>query len=294
LIEKAAGRTQMPPKHWIQLGEQHFFSAMSSVVPSAGVAVCKWQSGSSLNSAKGLPYISGLLMLNDIETGHVLSVMDSTWITDMRTAAASAIAARVLARPGAGTLAIIGCGKQGRLTLDAFHGVCPSINHVQAYDIRREACDQFVEDIVNAGIMNATPCKSAREAMQGADLVLTAGPIEPNAIRTIEEGWLEPGSVGVAIDYDCYWTAGAMQHADAIFTDDIEQLDHLREHGYFVHAPEPRADLGQILRNNDPGRVHQDEVFLVMNLGVSVEDATTARLVYDAGVDKGVGQYLEL
>ncbi len=124
--EKGLGRAIMPAKHWLASSEHRFYSAMTSVVPAARAAACKWQSGSSENAARGLPYITGLLVLNDGATGLPIAVMDSTWLTAMRTAAATAVTARYLARPGLDTFAMLGCGVQGRRHVEALRVVFPA------------------------------------------------------------------------------------------------------------------------------------------------------------------------
>jgi len=85
LHEKALGRAEMPPKHWLAPAQDRFFSAMSSVLPAVSAAACKWQSGSPRNQHYGLPFITGLLILNDLATGAPVAVMDSTWLTAQRT-----------------------------------------------------------------------------------------------------------------------------------------------------------------------------------------------------------------
>jgi ornithine cyclodeaminase/alanine dehydrogenase-like protein (mu-crystallin family) len=92
--EKAAGRTIMPLKHWLAPSSRRFFSAMTSVLPASAAAGCKWQSGSLDNAANGRPYITGQYILTALDTGMPLAIMDSTWITEVRTAAASAVVAR--------------------------------------------------------------------------------------------------------------------------------------------------------------------------------------------------------
>lgn len=97
----------------------------------------KWVSGYPENHKRGLPYISGLLILNDEETGIPLAVMDCTWITAMRTGAATAVAAKHLARPESETVGILGCGVQGRSNLEALHVLFP-LKQVVAYDTNPE------------------------------------------------------------------------------------------------------------------------------------------------------------
>jgi len=100
---------------------------------SAGV---KWVSGFPENHKRGLPYITGLLVLNDPDTGLPVAVMDCAWITAMRTAAATAVAARRLARPESSVLGILGCGVQGKANTEALNVLFP-LKQVMAYDVRR-------------------------------------------------------------------------------------------------------------------------------------------------------------
>ena len=94
--EKGLGKVEMPPKPGIHTIPDAFIHAMPASVPSVGAAGCKWVSGYPENYKKNLPYINGLLILNDPETGVPLCVMDCIWITAMRTGAATAVAAKYL------------------------------------------------------------------------------------------------------------------------------------------------------------------------------------------------------
>jgi len=99
--EKGNGRVEMPPKPGIHPGGgDNFIHAMPAYIPAMASAGVKWVSGFPENHRRNLPYISGLLILNDVETGLPISVMDCSWITAMRTAAATAVAARRLGRAG--------------------------------------------------------------------------------------------------------------------------------------------------------------------------------------------------
>jgi len=98
---------------------------MPAFIPAMNAAGVKWVSGYPGNQQKGLPYINGLLILNDPETGLPLSVMDCAWITAMRTAAASAVSAKYLARPESSTIGILACGVQGHTNLEAIDVLFP-------------------------------------------------------------------------------------------------------------------------------------------------------------------------
>jgi ornithine cyclodeaminase/alanine dehydrogenase len=294
LSEKVQGRTHNPPKHWIATREQRFFSAMSSAVPAVSATACKWQSGSSLNAGLGLPYLTGQLILNDQETGLPLAIMDSTWLTAQRTAAATAAAARVLAGDHSRTLAIIGCGVQGRTNLEALRIVLPRIDTVHAYDIRKEALDRYAAEMEVKHGLQVVRSADARSAIEGADIIVTGGPIEPTSPRTIDAGWMKPGALGVTLDYDCYWKPAALRAADAVFTDDISQIEHLREYGYFLDMPPITGEIGEVIAGIKPGRQRPDEIIVTLNLGVSVEDVTTARRIFEAAKNQGQGTWLPL
>lgn len=292
--EKGSGRTIMPAKHWLAPNPRRFYSAMTSLVQSAAAAACKWQSGSADNATLGLPYITGLLILNDTGTGLPIAVMDSTWITAMRTAAATAVTARYLAVPNANTIAMIGCGVQGRTNVEALRIVFPGLRRVQAYDIDPEALRRYVNEVGQRHSIEVRPCASPREAIRGAHIVVTGGPIEPTAQRTIDADWLEPGMLGVALDYDCYWRPAALKAAHKFFTDDIPQMEHLKEYGYFLNIPPITGEIGDVVAGRRKGRDRSDEIIVAMNMGISVEDVTTARRVYDLAVARGRGTRLPL
>lgn len=292
--EKGLGRTIMPAKHWLAPSDRRFYSAMTSVVPAAGAAACKWQSGSSDNAALGLPYLTGLLVLNDNRTGLPIAVMDSTWITAMRTAAATAVTARYLAGPKLETMAMLGCGVQGRVHVEALRVLFPGLRRIQAYDINPEALRRYVKEMSERHRTEVRPCEGPRDAVRGAHLVVTGGPIEPGAPRTIDADWLEPGMLGVAIDYDCYWRPAALRAAHRFFTDDIPQMEHLKAEGYFREIPPVTGEIGEVVAGKKVGRQRPQEIIVAMNMGISVEDVTTARRVYDLAVVQGRGTSLPL
>jgi ornithine cyclodeaminase/alanine dehydrogenase len=293
LIEKAHGRAQMPAKHWIQSSQTRWFSGMSGVVPAVGYGATKWQSGSSENAAQGLPYVTGMLLLSNIDDGLVVAVMDSTWITQQRTAAESAVAVKHLAHAGLHNFAVLGCGVQARSHLEAFIQVLPELEEVVAYDVNPKAADSYAHHVKSKGL-HARVVGSAREAVDASQIVVTAGPIEQHLARTIESDWLRPGMLGIALDYDCYWRASAFAAADLLLTDDFDQIEHIKEHGYFIGCPPPHAELGQVAAGLHPGRQSDTEVIITMNMGVAVEDVATAKEIYESARALNLGVALSL
>jgi ornithine cyclodeaminase/alanine dehydrogenase-like protein (mu-crystallin family) len=293
LTEKAHGRVQMPAKHWMERDADRWFGGMSSLVPKVGYTAMKWQSGSAENHQHGLPYITGMLFLNSLKQGTVAAIMDSTWITQQRTAAASAVAVKHLARPGATSYAMLGTGVQGFSHFEALQLVLPNLAEVIIYDIDPMAAERFAAHVSGRG-MKPTIAKSARQAVDATDIVITSGPIEPDTVRIIDADWLHPGLTAVAIDYDCYFRPTALNAANRLLTDDFGQIEHIKEYGYFVGCKKPEAELGSVVAGLVPGRADKDQTIVVMNMGVAVEDVAVAKEIYEFAASNGLGLQLEM
>ena len=280
LREKALGRAQMPPKHWLTAGDRRFFSAMTSVLPAVGASACKWQSGSPDNARFGLPFITGLLILNDLETGAPLAVMDSTWLTAQRTAAATAVAARCLSDKPPETFAVLGCGVQARTNFEMLRLAFPGLSEIRAYDIASDATARYAEEMSARHGAHVKQCKSPREAIESADIIVTCGPITSSPNRVGELGWIKPGALVVTLDYDCYWKPEALGSADAIFTDDIPQLQHQRDYGYFGGVKAITGEVGDVLAGKVRGRVSKTAKMFSINMGIALEDVSVAQRIY--------------
>ena len=290
---KGEGRVEMPPKPGIHTRPDAFIHAMPAYIKDMEVAGMKWVAGYPENQAKGLPYISGLLILNDAETGFARAVMDCTWITAMRTGAATAVAARYLARKDSSSLGVVACGVQGRSNLEAL--ACSfDIKKVLAYDIRPEVADRFAAEMSAQLHIKIEVVRNVAEAVQGMDMVVTSGPILRNPKPAIEPGWLSEGSFASLVDFDSYWQPAALREFDRISTDDIAQMAYYRREGYFQKTPEPYADLGEIVAGKKPGRESAVERTAAINLGLALEDMATATLVYQSALAKGIGIELPL
>ena len=159
-LEKGNGRVEMPPKPGIHTMPDAFIHAMPAYIPSMRSAGIKWVSGYPENFKRGLPYISGLMIMNDVETGIPYAVMDCAWITAMRTGAASALSAKYLARPKSETVGILACGVQGRTNLEALACLFP-IKRAYAYDVLPEVQDKFVAEMRNRFDFEIDQCQRA-------------------------------------------------------------------------------------------------------------------------------------
>ncbi len=207
--EKGHGRVEMPPKPGVHTRPDAFIHAMPAYIPAMRAAGVKWVSGYPENRAAGLPYISGLIVLNDVDTGLPYAVMDCTWITAYRTAAASALSARYLARPESGTVGILACGVQGRTHLEALALEFP-VKRALAYDIAPDVRGQFVEEMGRKIGIEVAGVDDPRTAVADSDIVVTSGPILRQPVPTIQRGWLQPGGFASAVDFDSYWSPAAL------------------------------------------------------------------------------------
>ncbi len=291
--EHGEGRVEMPPKPGVHTRPDAFIHAMPAYIPALHSVGMKWVSGYPENYQRGLPYITGLLILNDEETGVPLTVMDCTWITAMRTGAATAVAARYLARPDAETVGILGCGVQGRSNLEAL-GILFPLRRVIAYDVLREQMDRFANDAEERWGLQVVKARQPREAVRGCDLVVTAGPILRRPHATIKAGWLEEGAFASLVDFDSYWDGAAMREVDKFCTDDIPQLAHYREAGYFQDIPPIHATVGELVAGKKRGRETRKERTMTCNLGLALDDVATGSLVYRRAVERGTGTWLAL
>lgn len=291
--EKARGKAEVPPKPGVHPQKDAFIHAMPAYLPKMTVAGVKWVSGFPKNPERGLPYISGLLILNDLETGFPICVMDCTWVTAKRTGAATAVAAKHLARKEAKTLGILGCGVQGRSNLEALMVVCKGLEEVKAYDVDAKNLRRYVGEMTVKHGVKVIPVNSPRKAVQDCDVVVTAGPILENPRPVIEATWFKDGGFACPLDFDSYWKPAAMHSMDKFCTDDVDQLEYYKRQGYFSDIPNVYAELSEIVCGQRPGRQNSERI-MSMNLGLAIEDMATAKLVYEKAKKVGAGTVLPL
>lgn len=291
--EKGRGRVEMPPKPGIHPLPDAFIHAMPAFIPSMGAAGLKWVSGYPQNQKKGLPYIHGLIVLNDPATGVPTCVMDGTWITAQRTGAATAVAAKLLARPDSESLGLLACGVQGRSNLEALASVF-RLRRVKAYDVRPETAKRFAREMGLRLGLEIEIARRPEDAVRGLDLVVTSGPILKKPRPVIESGWLAPGAFASPVDFDSYWTPAALRQIDLLATDDHAQFGYYREAGYFLKTPRPYADLGELASGLKKGRSSYEQRTMSINLGLALEDMATAVLVHRRALQRGAGIRLPL
>jgi len=276
----AAGRVELPPKPGVHPRKDSFLHAMPAYLRDEDVVALKWVAGYPANKARGLPYITGLIVVNDAETGLPVAVMDGAEITAARTSAASGVCVRRFAPAGWSRAAILGCGEQG-----LFHA---RLLHALNAGVSLRAWDPHPERIERLGDL-AEPAAGWEDALAGAEVIVTAGPIIEDPNPPLRPEHLGQRWLALPIDFDFYVGPETVASADLFLGDDVGQFEYYRELGHFQGWPAPEGNVGEGLsRERSPARV------LCCNLGIGALDAAFANAVLERARVAGVGTELEL
>ena len=241
----------------------------------------------------GLPTVQGTLVLADAANGRPLAVMDSASITTVRTGAATAVAARHLARRDARVVTIVGCGVQGRVQLDALRRVIP-IERVLAYD--RDGCrsDLFASEHPAGHDCEIVAVEDLKSALQSSDVVVTCTSSREPVLRA---GDVRAGTFIAAVGADnpekSEIDPGLMMRCTVV-VDDLDQcsqcgdLHHALDAGVMAVA-DVHATLGALVAGRKPGRTRDDEITLFDSTGIAVQDVAAAAVVYERALASGTG-----
>jgi alanine dehydrogenase len=296
------GATRMPPKVYLPLPEfDGDFRAMPvfigeldvghGAIPSAGV---KWINAHPNNPQRhGLPSVVGVFILSDPVTAHPLAVMDATKMTALRTGAAAAVATKHLARPGAESLAIVGCGAQSSSVLACHAALRPwrSILLADSDPSRAEALARAFDDL---------PCQVVDLARAArAEVVCT---ITPSRRPILGADQVRKGAHVNALGADAPGKQEldvAILAAARVFLDDAVQARESGEVNVPLHDGTLAADaiagtLGEVVARRLPGRTREDEITVFDSTGLAVQDLAVARRIYDRALRDGVGMQIPL
>ena len=272
-----------------------FFGVKAGYLPSAGVLGYKGGGFWASNRAKGLEAHQSVIMLYDPETGAARAAVDGNYLTIVRTGAAGALAARVLARPDSKIAAIVGSGAQGDIQLRALCEVLP-IEEVRCFDSDGGRARGLAEAACGRGL-RATAYESVRQAVEGADVVVTA---TPSFEAVIQDSWIQPGTHINALGAD---TRGKQELDAELIARALVTVDYLpqaREIGECQHAfrqgliDRVHAELGEILAGRKTGRSSADQITIFDATGIALQDLAVAAVAWRAALRDGVGVTVEL
>lgn len=301
MADLSAGRASVPDRVAALVpGHEGFLAAMPGFVPSAKVLMSKLVSLFPHNAGTGLPTHQAVIVAFDPDTGQPVALLDGTAITAIRTGACSALSARLLARPDADVLAILGTGVQARSHARAMCRVMPirqirvaGRNYAKAAVLAAELSDTLQAD--------AQAVETYREALQGAGIACaTTHSAEP----VIRRSWLTPGVHVTSVGY------GGREIDDATVADALVCVESRRSalapfpsgskdllmpiRDGVITADHVHAELGELVAGIKQGRNSPDQITLYKSVGVAVQDATAAALVLMAAHKQGIGEEIAL
>ncbi|MBN1828027.1 MAG: ornithine cyclodeaminase family protein [Deltaproteobacteria bacterium] len=295
----------LPPKVSVRWGDAHSEETRGRInampgyvggpVNSAGI---KWIGGAPQNPFKyGMPRASALIVLNDPETLFPIAVMDGTVISAMRTGAVTGVAAKRLARPESSIAGLIGAGTQNRTQLMALKIVLPQLKEVTIFDLKQERSAKFALDVGKELGIDIKPVKSSREAVEGADVVVTATTAKEPVVKA---DWFNPGCYYSHVgSYEAEYAV--IEKANKIVVDDWHQIKHRGVQTLAImHAEgligddDIYAELGDIVTGKKLGRENGKEFIYFNSVGLALEDVAVAKMIYDAAVSENRGVRLEL
>lgn len=233
------------------------------------------------NPQQGLPSINSLVTLLDSRSGLPLAVIDGNWVTAIRTAGLSAVAAKRLARPDASVAAFIGCGVQAHNHLQAFAALFP-LTGVRAY-ARGPSRDSFCQSAENMGLP-AIACQAAEAAIRDADLIVTSVTLSPQLVPFLDAHWLKPGAFVTMTDLAAPWLKDSMSALDRIIVDDLEQEASMSKP--LVDPALVRGDLtGLVTGAALPRQTNAERTAFVFR-GMALGDLAVAGLAYQRACEQ--------
>ena len=240
----------------------------------------KYVNGHPKNMAAGLQTVTAFGVLADVSTGYPLLLSEMTFLTALRTAATSAMAAKHLAPKNAHTMAMIGNGAQSEFQAVAFRALC-GVEHVRLYDIDPAATAKCAKNLAGSGL-KITPCTSKEAAMEGAQIITTCTADKQYA-TILTDNMVGSGVHINAIGGDC---PGKTELArDILLRSDIfvEYTPQTRIEGEIqqLAADHPVTELWQVIAGRSPGRVSAKQITLFDGVGFAIEDFAALRYVHD-------------
>ena len=254
----------------------------------------KYVNGHPSNAIKGLPTVMAFGVLADVETGFPMLLSEMTLTTAFRTAAASAIAAEVLARPDSRVMGMIGCGAQGEFQAIAFHKLL-GIDELRIFDIDGSAMEKLARNLSHIATLAVTPVASSADAARGADIVTTC--TADKALATIlTPDLVEPGMHINAVGGDC--PGKTELHVDVLRNARIfvEFEPQTRIEGDIQQLPgdHPVNQLWKVIAGKEAGRVSDEQVTVFDSVGFALEDHSALRFVHELAVEFDEGEDIEL
>ncbi len=286
---KAAGRAVMKPKLSLHAPGHApggaLFLASAGLLGAPAYGGVKWV-GVGDAAASGLPHIAGTVLLNDAATGMPVAILDARWITGVRTAAITAVAARRLARPESARIGFVACGLQARAHLAALRRHFP-LATLRAYSRRLSTAQKFVEEARAQGLA-AEAVEDPRAAVAGMDIVISSTPVVPRTEPFLDAAWLEAGCFASMVDLGLSWMSESLPALDLVVTDDIAQAAIER----LAYSEPYHGEIAGLVAGSLSGREGPAQRNVLVFAGLGLADVAVAAAVYERAKERGVGRVL--
>lgn len=255
--------------------------------------------GSNFNNMKkyGLPNIMGAIVLFDATKAIPLAIIDSGDPTVKRTGAATAVAAKFLARKDSKIVSICGSGTQGRIQLRCLKIVFPDIHKAYAYDMNSVASEEYAESMSKELNIEVIPTQDLSNTISRSDIIVTCTPSrKPYLLKE----YVNPGTFIAAVGADSpdkQELEETLLSENKVVVDILEQcavageLHHALEAGLMT-TKDVNGELGDVLAGKKPGRISDDEIIIYDATGTALQDTAAAALCYEKAVERGMGIYL--
>lgn len=291
------GKAIQPPKIYMELNKYSgkysgFVKPMIAFVDEPmHVSATKNFTFFPANRKQGMPTVLATIILNEPQTGVPLAIMGGTWITGARTAAATAVAAKYLAKQDSKVVGIFGAGLQGETHLLALNEIF-RIKSVRIADVSKEYQTKFIKKMGKKLGIEVIPVDNNEQAVRGADIVIT---VTSGSDVLVKKEWVEPGMFIAKVGSYQEVDSSIIKAADKFVVDwweyvshrvpEITQANTKREDVY--------AEVAEVVSGVKKGREDNTEKILYISIGMGVEDAAVALLAYQRAQKLGVGQYLD-
>ncbi len=244
-----------------------------------------------------LPTIQGLIAVYDAENGRTLAVLDSVEITIKRTAAASAVAAKYLARKDSSVATICGCGEQGRAQLRAIQSVVP-LKKIYAFDLNERTMTELANQLSAELKIDIEPTRDLPSAIQKSDVCVTCTTASEFFVRKED---VAPGTFIAAVGADDAYKQEidpALIASAKVVADSLNQSCAIGDTHHAIakglmRKEDVYAELGEIVAGKKSGRTTDDEIIIFDSTGVAMEDAVAAAAVYEKARARNIGTYFE-
>lgn len=295
-LDYAKDQVQMPPKLYLDFrefnGDLRIMPSFSRSLFMAGTKLVNVHPG---NPKKGLPTVMAVIVLHDPKTGMPLALMDGTWITALRTGAASAVATKYLAKKDAKTLGVVGAGFQAITQIAAISKV-KRLKEILVYDIREEATEKLIKILAKEKIKVK---KGKLKEVCQKEILVTATPAREPIVK---KEWILPGIHINAIGADAKGKEELepeILSEAKIVVDNWQQASHSGE----INVPLERGlikkeniygELGEIVAGTKKGRESEKEITIFDSTGLAIQDLYTANLVYKIALKRKIGRKIEI